>query len=172
MLALLLLVAEGVLLRSHSQVRTGKSIDAVIDVLGKMLKDFSDMASEDKENWEKYSKWSADEDPLEAFLPKHISLLRSNISKIAYVNGAYGTTQESCFENSTGARQLRDHTKVYSTTVCQGKRPERGDFTSPAWINDSWWPGGVSARLTALAQKCPTSVRFVGEPTTWRIGIA
>ena len=62
MLALLLLVAEGVLLRSHSQVRTGKSIDAVIDVLGKMLKDFSDMASEDKENWEKYSKWSADEE--------------------------------------------------------------------------------------------------------------
>jgi sugar-specific transcriptional regulator TrmB len=58
----LLLVAEAVLLRSNSQVRAGKSIDAVIDVLGKMLKDFNDMAAEDKDNWEKYSKWSADEE--------------------------------------------------------------------------------------------------------------
>jgi len=38
------------------------SIDQVIDVLKNMLKDFDKQASEDKQNWEDYSKWSDDEE--------------------------------------------------------------------------------------------------------------
>jgi len=49
-------------LLSRSRTSTKSGIEDVINVLAQMLKDFNTQAEEDKGNWEKYSKWSSDEE--------------------------------------------------------------------------------------------------------------
>merc|ERR1719478_859428 len=66
--AFFLVIVDGALLSrrasvlSADQSKTGTSIDQVIGVLKQMLLDFNTQASEDKKNWEDYSKWSGDEE--------------------------------------------------------------------------------------------------------------
>ena len=64
--ALLLALADCALLSRRNQLTlsasTRSGIDQVIDVLKEMLNSFNTQASEDKQNWEDYSKWSDDEE--------------------------------------------------------------------------------------------------------------
>merc|ERR1719371_28324 len=61
--ALVALACESLLSRrSKMTAGVSASIDDVIGVLKKMLIDFNTQATEDKKNWEDYSKWSADEE--------------------------------------------------------------------------------------------------------------
>merc|ERR1719214_282102 len=46
--------------RMTQQERAAASLGEVIEVLSTMLKEFADQEVEDKENWEKYQKWSDD----------------------------------------------------------------------------------------------------------------
>jgi chromosome segregation ATPase len=110
----LLLVAEAVLLRSNSQVRAGKSIDAVIDVLGKMLKDFNDMAAEDKDNWEKYSKWSADEETdrrsfiqnQEGVIMSATAMLNANKQQVQTLTGQIADLTSEIAETQSSINEL------------------------------------------------------------------
>merc|ERR1719321_1318316 len=45
-----------------SEMGTRSGIDQVIEVLKNMLIDFNTQSTDDKKNWEEYSKWSDDEE--------------------------------------------------------------------------------------------------------------
>merc|ERR1719502_2350937 len=59
-----LFTADALLSRSRLRLsaEAGTGIDDVIGVLKQMLIDFNTQSTEDKKNWEDYSKWSADEE--------------------------------------------------------------------------------------------------------------
>merc|ERR1719453_2038598 len=66
-------VAEGV----------SASIDDVIGVLKQMLIDFNTQATEDKKNWEEYSKWSADEETdRNAFIQEQEGVIMSSTAQL------------------------------------------------------------------------------------------
>merc|ERR1719169_162926 len=62
--ALFAFACEASLLSRRSKATAGvsASIDDVIGVLKQMLIDFNTQSTEDKQNWEEYSKWSGDEE--------------------------------------------------------------------------------------------------------------
>merc|ERR1719453_1990023 len=66
-------VAEGV----------SASIDDVIGVLKQMLIDFNTQATEDKKNWEEYSKWSTDEETdRNAFIQEQEGVIMSSTAQL------------------------------------------------------------------------------------------
>jgi len=71
------------LARAKSTVSVSASIDDVIDVLKKMLIDFNTQATEDKKNWEDYSKWSADEETdRRAFIQEQEGVVMSSTAQL------------------------------------------------------------------------------------------
>jgi hypothetical protein len=63
--------------------RVANSLGEVIEVLAQMLKEFSDQEVEDKENWEKYSKWSDDaESEKNNFIQEQTALVMSETAKM------------------------------------------------------------------------------------------
>jgi hypothetical protein len=61
-LSLILATAYAALLSRRDSTSTGANLDKVIGVLKEMLTKFNTEMSEDKENWDKYSKMSTDEE--------------------------------------------------------------------------------------------------------------
>jgi hypothetical protein len=59
---LLLAFTDAILLDRRGLASTGQGLDKVIGVLKKMLENFETQLGEDKDNWEKYSTWSSDEE--------------------------------------------------------------------------------------------------------------
>merc|ERR1719393_230754 len=71
------------LARAKSTVSVSASIDDVIGVLKKMLIDFNTQATEDKKNWEDYSKWSADEETdRRAFIQEQEGVVMSSTAQL------------------------------------------------------------------------------------------
>merc|ERR1719272_426859 len=63
--------------------RVANSLGEVVQVLGDMMKAFSDQEVEDKENWEKYSKWSDDsEQDKNNFIQDQTALVMSETAKM------------------------------------------------------------------------------------------
>jgi len=111
---LLLLAANAVFLRTSDRAKVGSSIDKVIDVLGTMLKDFNTQADEDKSNWEKYSKWSADEESdRNSFIQNQEGLvmsatagLNANKQQVATLTGQIADLTSEIAETKSSIKEL------------------------------------------------------------------
>jgi len=81
----LLALACGSLLSRRSKATAGvsASIDDVIGVLKQMLIDFNTQSTEDKKNWEDYSKWSAEEETdRRAFIQEQEGVIMSSTAQL------------------------------------------------------------------------------------------
>lgn len=76
-------VVGGSEMKETQAQRITNSLGEVIEILAQMLKEFSDQEIEDKENWEKYSTWSADsEKEKNTFIQDQTALIMSETSKM------------------------------------------------------------------------------------------
>merc|ERR1719156_453868 len=83
--ALFAFACEASLLSRRSKASAGvsASIDDVIGVLKQMLIDFNTQATEDKKNWEDYSKWSAEEETdRRAFIQEQEGVIMSSTAQL------------------------------------------------------------------------------------------
>jgi len=70
-------------LLSRARTSTKSGIEDVINVLAQMLKDFNTQATEDKGNWEAYSKWSTDEEnDRNAFIQEQEGVVMSSTAQL------------------------------------------------------------------------------------------
>merc|ERR1719182_1286848 len=83
--ALFAFACEASLLSRRSKATAGvsASIDDVIGVLKQMLIDFNTQSTEDKKNWEDYSKWSAEEETdRKAFIQEQEGVVMSSTAQL------------------------------------------------------------------------------------------
>jgi len=83
--ALFAFACEASLLSRRSKATAGvsASIDDVIGVLKQMLIDFNTQSTEDKKNWEDYSKWSAEEETdRRAFIQEQEGVIMSSTAQL------------------------------------------------------------------------------------------